>query len=181
MLINKILGRFSQKRKQRYLENLISNGLQLGDNVKIISNFFFDPSHCYLISIGDHCTICPNVRLIAHDASTFQFLGYTKLGRIDIGNNCFIGDSTIILPNVKIGNDCIIGAGSVVTRDIPLNSVAVGNPARAICSLKSYLKKIQDLQSGKKVFDEQFFINNLNTEKRNELLSSVGDHFGFIV
>ena len=48
----------------------MQKGLKIGKNVEIIDTFFFDPSHCFLISIGDNCTICPNVRLIAHDAST---------------------------------------------------------------------------------------------------------------
>ena len=110
----------------------MSKGLKLGKGVEIIDTFFFDPSHCYLISIGDNCTICPGVRLIAHDASTKKFLGYTKLGKIDIKENCFIGDSTIILPGVTIGPNSIIGAGSVVTKNIPPNVVAAGNPARVL-------------------------------------------------
>lgn len=179
-LISNIFNQLSKRRKQKYIEKLISRGLQLGNNVKIVSDFFFDPSHCYLISIGDNCTICPNVRLIAHDASIFQFLGYTKLGRIEIGKNCFIGDSTIVLPKVKIGDDCVIGAGSIVVRDIPANSVAVGNPARVICGIENYLKRMQELKSGKKVYDEQYFIHNLDQRKRMELLVSVGDDFGFI-
>jgi len=36
---------------------------------------------------------------------------------------------------VKIGNGCVIGAGSVVTKDIPDNSMAVGNPAKVIKKL----------------------------------------------
>jgi maltose O-acetyltransferase len=91
-----------KKRRKSYLDRLIRNGLTLGKNVDIIETFFFDPSHCFLISIGDNCTICPNVRLIAHDASTKKILGYTKIGKIDIKENCFIGDSVIILPNVTV-------------------------------------------------------------------------------
>jgi len=45
------------------------------------------------------------------------------------------------MPGVAIGNHVIIGAGSVVTKDIPSNSVAIGNPARVICSLEEYLEK----------------------------------------
>lgn len=51
-----------------------------------------------------------------------------------IGRNCFIGVGAMILPGVTIGNEVIIGASSVVTKDIPSNSVAVGNPARIIKS-----------------------------------------------
>ncbi len=49
-----------------------------------------------------------------------------------IGDNCWIGGGATILPGVTIGNNVTIGAGSVVTRDIPDNTVAVGNPARVI-------------------------------------------------
>ena len=46
-----------------------------------------------------------------------------------IGDNVWIGGSTTILPGVTIG------AGSVVVRDIPDNSVAVGNPCRVVRTL----------------------------------------------
>ena len=46
---------------------------------------------------------------------------------VKIGNNCWIGNGTIIMNDV--GDNCIIGAGSVVVKPIPPNSVAVGNPA----------------------------------------------------
>lgn len=51
---------------------------------------------------------------------------------ITIGNDCWIGGGAIILPGVTIGDRCVIGAGSVVTKDIPSDSLAVGNPAKVI-------------------------------------------------
>jgi maltose O-acetyltransferase len=120
-MLNKLYHLIVKKRRQAYINRLIANGLTLGKNVDIIDTFFFDPSHCFLISIADNCTICPNVRLIAHDASTKKILGYTKIGKIDIKENCFIGDSALILPNVTIGPNTIIGAGAIVTKDIPPN------------------------------------------------------------
>lgn len=51
-----------------------------------------------------------------------------------IGINCFIGVGATILPGVRIGDEVIIGASSVVTKDIPSNTVAVGNPAKVIKS-----------------------------------------------
>nr|WP_314464308.1 sugar O-acetyltransferase [uncultured Clostridium sp.] len=49
-----------------------------------------------------------------------------------IEDNCWIGAGTIICPGVTIGENSVIGAGSVVTKDVPKNSVAVGNPCRVI-------------------------------------------------
>lgn len=168
-------------RRDRYIAGLVDKGLTLGKNVEIIDTFFFDPSHCYLITIGDNCTICPNVRLIAHDASTKKYLGYTKLGKINIKKSCFIGDSVIVLPNVTIGPNSIVGAGSIVTKDVPPCSVAAGNPARVICTMGEYLERIKELSSDKRIFDEGYFINRLDDKKRHELVESLGDSIGFIV
>lgn len=49
-----------------------------------------------------------------------------------IGSNCWIASNVVIAGGVTIGEGCVIGAGSVVTRDIPSNSLAVGNPCRVI-------------------------------------------------
>lgn len=179
--LRKMYSVFEEKKKQKYLDNLIRHGLKLGNNVEIISDYFFDPSHCFLITIEDNCTICPAVRLIAHDASTFKMLGFTKIGRITIKKGCFIGDSTIVLPNVTIGENCIIGSGSVITRSIPANMVAAGNPAKVIMSVDEYLDKIKEISKDKKVFGEEYLIHNLTKEKRKEILDAVDDSVGFII
>lgn len=155
--------------------------MKLGQNVEIIETFFFDPSHCFLISIGDNCTICPNVRLIAHDASTKNSLGYTKIGLINIRENCFIGDSAIVLPNVTIGPNSIIGAGSVVTKNVPPNMIAVGNPAKVISTVPEYIEKIEAISKNKKIFGKDYLIGNLDESKRVEMIRSIGDAIGFIV
>ena len=54
---------------------------------------------------------------------------------VSIGNDCWIGGNSTILPGVSIGDGCTIGAGSVVTKDIPDHSLAVGNPAVVIRKL----------------------------------------------
>ena len=56
----------------------------------------------------------------------------TQTAPVIIGNSVWIGGGAIICPGVTIGDRCVIGAGSVVTKDIPDDSVAVGNPARLI-------------------------------------------------
>ena len=108
------------------LEIAIENGLKIGKNHNIQDQVIFDWSHCWLIEIGDNVTIAPRVYILCHDASTKNTLGYTKIGRVRIGNNVFIGANTTILPGVTIGDNVIIGANGVVTKDIPENSVAIG-------------------------------------------------------
>ena len=49
-----------------------------------------------------------------------------------IGNNVFVGANVCIIGKIRIGNNVIIGAGAVVTKDVPDNSVVVGNPMRII-------------------------------------------------
>lgn len=53
-------------------------------------------------------------------------------GGVVIGKNVWIGDKATILPGVVVGDGAIIGANAVVTKDVPANSVVVGNPARII-------------------------------------------------
>ncbi|MDP1521033.1 acyltransferase [Porticoccus litoralis] len=59
----------------------------------------------------------------------------TQRKPVRIGENCWLGAKVTVLAGVTIGNNCVIGAGSLVTKDIPNNSIAVGNPARVIRSL----------------------------------------------
>lgn len=59
-------------------------------------------------------------------------LGANRKGIPTIGDNVSLGANVVIIGNVKIGNNVTIGAGSVVVKDIPDNSVAVGNPCRVI-------------------------------------------------
>lgn len=88
----------------------------------------FDKTYPQGIHIGAYSYVAFDARILAHDM--------TRNIRRDtrIGENCFIGGRSIILPGVEIGSNCIIGAGSVVTRSIPDGSIAAGNPARIIRS-----------------------------------------------
>lgn len=63
-------------------------------------------------------------------ASRRENIEYAR--QVTIGDDCWIGGQTVILPGVTIGKGCTIGAGSVVSRDIPDWSVAMGSPARVV-------------------------------------------------
>lgn len=78
------------------------------------------------VHIGAYSYLAFNVRVLTHDRTRGLYL-HTR-----IGENCFIGGESLILPGVTIGNNCVIGAGSVVTRDVPDCSIAAGNPAKII-------------------------------------------------
>lgn len=56
----------------------------------------------------------------------------TQAFPVSIGDNCWIGGNTVILPGVSIGNNVTVAAGSLVTKDIPDNKLAMGSPARII-------------------------------------------------
>ena len=114
-------------------------GVAIGNNVDIIS-CQIDMLCPKLISIGNNVTLT-NVTLLTHDASPKKSLGYTRFGKVSIGNNVFIGWNSIILPNVTIGNNVIIGAGSIVSRDIPDNSIAVGSPCHVIGKYEDYYSR----------------------------------------
>ena len=55
--------------------------------------------------------------------------GATLCGCVEIGDFTMVGAGSVILPRLNIGKDCVVGAGAVVTKNIPNNTVVVGNPA----------------------------------------------------
>lgn len=123
----------SQKRRINYLRR---QGVKIGENCRIDTiDFSTEP---YLISIGDHVAVSGGSSFITHDGSVRCFKpGMTGgiFGKIEVGNNVFIGNHCIILFNTKIGDNCIIGAGSVVRGNIPANSVVTGNPGKVISNV----------------------------------------------
>ena len=127
-----------------------------------------DVEHGYLISIGNNVTIS-HARLLVHDASTKLFIGYTKIGRIEIGDYVFIGADAIVLPNVKIGDHVIVAAGAVVSKDVPSNSVVAGNPAKVIRSFDSFIEKNKLLMNKSKVF------NCSSEDKSNDIYEYLKD------
>lgn len=90
------------------------------------------------ITIGADCMIGPNCSLLT---PTHPIEPEPRRDKIEgaapivLGDNVWLGGNVTVCPGVTIGENSVIGAGAVVTKDIPANSVAVGNPAKVIKSL----------------------------------------------
>lgn len=119
-----------------------------GYNIELGSHFYSNHNLTILdvcnVVIGDNVLVGPHVMIstATHPLDPIE-RQHTEYGvSVTIGNNVWIGGNVSILPGVSIGDNCVIGAGSVVTRDIPINSVAVGNPCRVIKTLN--IEKISE-------------------------------------
>lgn len=168
-------------RADHTTEELISLGMHVGKNFKRLTGAILDPAHCWLIEIGDDVTLAPRVHILCHDASTKTVLGYTKIGRVTIGNRVFIGAESVILPGVTIGDDVVIGANSTVTHDVPSNSVVVGSPARVICTLDEYINKEKERMKNAPVYDESYTLRkDVSMDQRMKQKRELSGKIGYI-
>lgn len=140
-----------------------------------------------ILEIGNYCAIGSDVKIILtnhnFNYASMQYTFYRKnfgefpyplqQGNVVIGNDVWIGDNVIILPNVKIGNGAIIGANSTVTKDVGAFEIVGGNPARKIRKRFSEERIIEleeikwwDWDTEKIVSNKDFFFTNMN-DKNN--------------
>ena len=162
-------------------EKLISMGMSVGTNFKRLHGVILDPSHCWLITIGDNVTMAPRVHILCHDASTKPFLNYTKIGNVTIGDNVFIGAESMVFPGVTIGSNVIVGANSTVTHDVPDGVVVAGSPAKIICSLDDYLDKERTRMEIAPCYGKDYTLRqNVSMEKRMEQKAALNGKIGYI-
>lgn len=133
-LIMEILSK--QIQNFRYIKLRILGYKNISSSAVIESNLNLDKVYPKGIHIGDNTLVASRTTILSHEHVKRELKNPANPWVTDtyIGKNCFIGVGSFILPGVKIGDEVIIGAGSIVTKDIPSNSVAVGNPARIIRS-----------------------------------------------
>lgn len=167
---------------RNYLNKLKNRGLQVGKNLKILNDVIIDDSHCWHITIGDDVTLAPRVHILAHDASTKTHIGYTKIGKVVIGDRVFIGASSIVMPGITIGDDVIIGSGSVVTKDIPSGMVVAGNPVKIIMSTEEFMEKRKKEMDEYPLFDVKYTLREgVTSVMREEMNEKMKDRYGFVV
>lgn len=144
-----------------------SAGVVLGDNNFIASHFW--GTEPFLIKIGSNNQITAGVRFFTHGGAHVlrnKYPNFDTFGKIIIGDNCYIGNNTLIMPGVTIGSNVLCAAGSVVTKSIPSSCVVAGNPAKFICTIEEY--------------EHKSLYYNLNSKKmsnkqKKRLLASVED------
>jgi maltose O-acetyltransferase len=122
------------------------SSIELGDGVQLNNNAFIK-SEGPGILIGAQALIGSSVEIFDSD---FHDLdpdrrrgGRPRTGRVELGENVFIGDGVRILKGVSIGTNSVVGAGSVVTSSLPEDVIAAGNPARVIRAISD-----EELQKG---------------------------------
>ncbi|TYS59870.1 acyltransferase [Sutcliffiella horikoshii] len=147
MFILKVKGKIFSNLKILFIRIFLSKDVKLGKNINVRrrfnpnvnggklligSNVFFN-NNCSIncqgtIEIGNDCLFGENVKIYDHN-HIFSDL-YTpiakqgmKVGKVKIGNNCWIGSNTTILANVEIGDNVVIGANCLVYKSIPSNSL----------------------------------------------------------
>ncbi len=150
-LIRALKYRYAKSSSDRFTKWLRNRGCSIGNNVEWhgLSNVSVDTTRPSLVEIGNNVCITKGFVLLTHGYDWMVLRNkfdevYASSGPVIIKDNVFIGINTTILKNVTIGSNTIIGACSLVNKDIPDNVVAVGNPARVVCSIEKYRAKRKD-------------------------------------
>lgn len=138
-----------RQRAYRWLEGVLGRGRSFSTTTVIDptsavpSSTRFDPG-CFINAgsafgassvFGSHCLINRGCSL-GHDLEVGDYVSFGPAaavqGDVQIGRGAMIGMNATVLTFLTIGENAVIGAGAVVTRDVPPNTVVVGNPARVL-------------------------------------------------
>ena len=120
----------------------IANNVKIGNHVKIQNNVSVYEG----VELEDYVFCGPsmvftNVKL---PRSEFPQRGSSHYSKTMVRKSASIGANATIVCGITIGEYAMIGSGAVVTKDVPLFHLVVGNPAKIVCKVDKYGKKIND-------------------------------------
>src|SRR5688572_32942672 len=123
---------------------------EIGDNVMIGSLTHVD----YKVKIGDNTRIegsvyIPPLTVIGKNVFIGPAAAFTndpypmspKMIGVTVEDGAIIAARAVIKPGVTIGRNAVVGMGAVVTKDVPSETVVIGNPARVKYTRKEYDEK----------------------------------------
>ncbi len=120
--------------------------IRIGNSNYFNRNVMIDA--CGYVEIGDENMFGPDIYITDANHTFGEGLSSQEqpmqVGRVKIGNHCWIGAKAIILKGVELGDRCVVGAGAVVTKTFPEGSVVAGVPARLLNSLPVLKERFQD-------------------------------------
>ncbi|PXY02173.1 acyltransferase [Marinifilum breve] len=185
-MIRKLQYLFAISSKERFHRYLLKKGVKIGKNVnfKNRKTLDFDLSKPSLIEIGDNVFFNKHFTLLTHDAVSrlyrVKYKDYMpySIGKVKIGNNVSFARRVTVLKGVTIGDNVFIGHGSLVSKDIPSNCVAVGRPAKPVCSLDEYYER-----SRRKYMEEmkEYYYHIKNVEKRTPTVEDFKKEYSLFI
>lgn len=100
--------------------------MQIGEGSVVSFSARLDKTNPQGVHIGKYSVVTFGATILAHDWVNSCHKD------VYIGDSCFIGAHSIVLPGVRIGDHCIVAASTLVARDIPDSSLVAGNPGRVV-------------------------------------------------
>ena len=113
---------------------LFPGNLTLGNDVSIGNDFYCACSSKGTVEIGDDTAIAARVMILTatHDMYLLPVRSFGINKGVKIGKNVWVGAGAIILPGVTIGDGAMVAAGAVVAKNVEVNHLVGGVPARTI-------------------------------------------------
>lgn len=118
--------------------SIVNSAKDLIFDVNDITNFqhfgcYYQNGYGAKIVIGKGTWIAPNVGIITANHDVKNLDDHVIAKNVILGENCWIGMNSVILPGVVLGENTVVGAGSVVTKSfVEGHCVVAGNPARIL-------------------------------------------------
>lgn len=111
--------------------SIISQSAKISEGTVVLGNVVISAQ----VDIGCHTMILPSC-IVGHDCKISNYVtmgaGVVISGSVNVGQKSYLGAGSIIRENLTIGEKSLLGMGAVLVRDLPSNSIYVGNPAKGL-------------------------------------------------